>query len=161
MLKRFEILECVSIAKSIEEIISLYVNIEEKFTNSNEYQSIVGSLIYFTYTCLVILHFISCLSKFIVVLQHSHLEATKRVFSYIKVIINHSIFISNQCNDILIGYIDLYFKRIWIKKNHKMNDFQNKKCCHSLKQKPSTNSSLLHNRGIILNIIRWSLKSRF
>lgn len=111
LLQRSQILECALVATCIEEKIKLYLNMEVKFTNTSKYQSLIGSLIYFFHTYPKIVYLINFFIKFMKTLQYLYLKVVKKVLCYIKGTMNYSIFIPNQGNDILMGYIDFDWKR--------------------------------------------------
>lgn len=111
LLQRSQILECALVATYIEEKIKLYLNMEVKFANTSKYQSLVGSLIYFSHKYPKIVYLINFFIKFMKTLQYLYLKVVRKVLCYIKGTMNYSIFIPNQGNDILMGYIDFDWKR--------------------------------------------------
>ena len=84
ILKRFDMLECKSMATPMDTNLKLLANESSELVDVNHYRQIFGSLMYLTNTRLDICFAENTLSQYLVQPRRVHLVAAKHVMRYLK-----------------------------------------------------------------------------
>ena len=83
ILKRFDMLECKSMARTMDTVLKLLVNASSELVDVTLYKQIIGSLMYLTNTRLDICFVVDTLSQYLVEPRHVHLVDAKHAIRYL------------------------------------------------------------------------------
>lgn len=106
ILARFGMMNCNPSFTFMDEGIRLQANMKLKFIDYNYYQNLVSSLNWLTQTRLDLSYVVNHVSRYMNVLQQTHLEAAKKKLKYIKRTPNFGIFFSHEATLKLGSFVD-------------------------------------------------------
>ena len=107
ILKRFDMLECKSMATPLNINLNLLANASSRLMDMILYGQIIGSVMYLTNTMPYICFVVNTLSQYLVEPMPVHLVAAKHVMRYLKVTVDYGLSFIEDHDFRLYGYADL------------------------------------------------------
>ena len=106
-LKRFDMLECKSMATPMDTNLKLLADASSELVDVTLYRQIIGSLMYPINTRSDICFVVNTLSQYVAEPKHVHLVVAKNVMRYLKGTIDYGLSYTRDHDFRLYGYIDL------------------------------------------------------
>jgi transposase InsO family protein len=106
ILKKFDMLECKSMATPMETNLKLLVDTSSELVDATLYRQIIGSLMYLTNTRPDICFVVNTLSQYLVEPRRVHLVAAKHVMRYLKGTLDYGLCYTGDHDFRLYGYTD-------------------------------------------------------
>ncbi|KAL8094563.1 hypothetical protein AgCh_036190 [Apium graveolens] len=106
ILKKFRMEECKPVSTPAEGSIKLRINSTRESVNPTLFKSLVGSLMYLTFTRPDIMYAVGLVSRYMEKPKQDHFIAAKRILRYIKGTLDHGLFYTHSQDSKLVGYSD-------------------------------------------------------